>query len=154
MSEINMVNSDTASFTARQRDLLCFLWGCVVTLLLATPAFGTDNSSGGLGNLLPSAVRWGLVSVDLKTGNNLVTDGNGVNALLTPASLVKLLSTGTAFEAAQHGHDPDLTSLLLHDGQVQDGVLNGNVYLVAGGNPFLSTDDLRNPVGDVAKQVK
>lgn len=126
--------------------------GFILTLFLATHAFGADSFSGRLNSFLPSTARWGLMAVEQSTGKNVVAAGNAIHNLLIPASLVKLFTTGAALEAAQLQHAPDMTTRILHDGTVQDGVLKGNLYLVGGGNPFLSSDDLHKAADSVKGQ--
>ena len=71
-------------------------------------------------------------------------DGNilaGVNQdrMFVPASNMKLISTG----AALHLLGPSYTfeTTLAHDGIIEDGVLQGNLFLVGGGDPTLGPKD-------------
>ncbi len=58
---------------------------------------------------------------------------------LVPASNQKILTTYTALEVL--GSDTRFTTQVRMEGAIVDGVLDGNLFLVGGGDPFLSTDD-------------
>lgn len=60
---------------------------------------------------------------------------------LLPASLLKTVTTGVVLEL--FGPHYSFTTLLAVDGQIRRGVLDGNVYIIGGGDPTLcSTDSL------------
>ena len=80
--------------------------------------------------------------MDLKTGINIVSAGNTAE-LLSPASLVKLITTGVALEQEKDGKHVALATEILHDGQVEKNTLNGNIYLRGNGNCFFTADDLK-----------
>ncbi len=61
---------------------------------------------------------------------------------LVPASNQKLLSTYAAL--LQFGPDYRFTTTVRADGVITDGVLDGDLYFVGGGDPFLSTDSWRS----------
>lgn len=57
---------------------------------------------------------------------------------LVPASNMKLLTTGVALEVL--GKDYRFKTTLVYDGKIgSDGVLNGNIYIVGGGDPTLGS---------------
>ncbi len=58
---------------------------------------------------------------------------------LIPASNQKLLTTYAALVV--FGPDHRFTTSLRTEGDITNSVLNGDLYLVGGGDPFLSTDD-------------
>ena len=60
------------------------------------------------------------------------------NRSVTPASVMKLLTTGTGF--ARLGSDFRFTTRLLMRGDTdRDGVLHGDLYIVGGGDPLLGS---------------
>ncbi len=61
---------------------------------------------------------------------------------LVPASNQKLLATYAAL--IQFGPDYRFTTTVRADGVITDGVLEGDLYFVGGGDPFLSTDSWRS----------
>jgi D-alanyl-D-alanine carboxypeptidase/D-alanyl-D-alanine-endopeptidase (penicillin-binding protein 4) len=71
--------------------------------------------------------------------------------MLVPASNMKLISTG----AAVHHLGPEFRfeTSIGHDGEITEGVLNGNVYIIGGGDPTLgSTDSIATPIEKVFSQ--
>lgn len=56
---------------------------------------------------------------------------------LTPASVMKLITTATALEIL--GVDYRFETTLEYDGHIEDGVLQGNVYIRGGGDPTLGS---------------
>ena len=77
---------------------------------------------------------WAMEFLDLGTGQPVF----GVNArkLMVPGSTTKLLTTGTALEIL--GADHRFTTRVYRTGPVRDGVLEGDLVLVASGDPNLS----------------
>lgn len=67
---------------------------------------------------------------------------SGADIPLVPASNQKLLTTYAALE--QLGPDHRFVTTVRIDGVVTDGVLAGDLYLIGGGDPFLSTEDWRS----------
>lgn len=75
-----------------------------------------------------------------------VTDGRGgkivdINSekMLVPASNMKLISTGAAIH--HFGPEYRFGTSIGYDGEIIDGVLKGNVYIVGGGDPTLASKD-------------
>lgn len=77
-----------------------------------------------------------VVEVD---GRTLVDEG--ANLALIPASNQKLLTTFAALEVL--GTETRLTTRVSRVSGVTDGVLDGDLYFVGGGDPFLVTDAWR-----------
>jgi serine-type D-Ala-D-Ala carboxypeptidase/endopeptidase (penicillin-binding protein 4) len=57
---------------------------------------------------------------------------------LVPASVLKTITTGTALALLGPGYR--FTTVLQHDGEVEDKVLKGNIYIRGGGDPTLGSD--------------
>lgn len=71
-------------------------------------------------------------------------DGESIVALndgkmLAPASNMKLISTGAALFSL--GPDFRFATDLAHDGEISDGVLHGNLYIVGGADPLTGSKD-------------
>jgi D-alanyl-D-alanine carboxypeptidase/D-alanyl-D-alanine-endopeptidase (penicillin-binding protein 4) len=80
--------------------------------------------------------------------------GDGTNAwfahnstaLLAPASNMKLLTAAAALEIL--GADTTLSTRFLADSAPQDGVVAGNLYVVGGGDPLLTTEAYQRRNGE------
>lgn len=82
------------------------------------------------------SANWGFVVYDPK--NKKVINSYNENASLIPASTTKLLTTETAMSIL--GKDFQWTTQLEYSGQIDEqGVLNGNLYIVGSGDPSLGT---------------
>lgn len=76
--------------------------------------------------------------VQVRDGSNVVLASNDVQALV-PASNLKVLTAAAALDLLDPGSR--LTTRFLTDGAPTDGnVVRGNLYMVGGGDPLLSTD--------------
>lgn len=74
---------------------------------------------------------------------------------LVPASNMKLLTTGAALEVL--GADYRFKTILAYDGQIgSDGTLNGNIYIIGGGDPTLGSKYLaaKDPERVTAEEKK
>lgn len=81
-------------------------------------------------------VKGARISVDIRevqTGR--VIEQYQPNTPVTPASTTKLITTATALQML--GPDHRLKTTLCHDGDIRDGVLHGNLYIVGGCDPTL-----------------
>lgn len=109
-----------------------------------------------LNSLLSAKVRgghWGAIVISLTRGDTLFT--RGADALMQPASTLKLFTTGLAFD--QFGPNYQLGTDVLRDSNVgSDGTLTGNLYLRGGGDPALSTRFLgsaSSPMDNLARAI-
>ena len=59
---------------------------------------------------------------------------------LTPASVLKTVTTATALEIL--GENFCFETSVLYDGEINDGVLNGNLYIYGSGDPTLNSSEL------------
>ncbi|MEX2596183.1 MAG: D-alanyl-D-alanine carboxypeptidase/D-alanyl-D-alanine-endopeptidase [Salibacteraceae bacterium] len=85
-----------------------------------------------------AALKHGSVSftaVNLDNGK-VIADHNAFKAMV-PASLAKLSTTWIALK--QLGENHVFKTRILHTGEVVDGTLNGNLIVVAGGDPSLGS---------------
>lgn len=82
---------------------------------------------------------------DATSGQRLY--GHDDQRSVTPASVQKLLTTGTAF--ARLGSSFRFTTRLLMRGEVdREGVLHGDLYIIAGGDPLLGSYRYRQTTAD------
>ena len=86
------------------------------------------------------------VVADARTGK--VMESRGSTALVPPASVAKVITGLYALEALGTKHK--FRTSIYADGQMKGDVLHGDLILVGGGDPTLSSDHLN----DLAKQLK
>jgi len=89
----------------------------------------------------------GCVVADARSGRVLEAV-NPVRAL-PPASVVKALTTAYAFDHLGPGYR--FRTRLIADGRLTDGRLDGDLWLVGGGDPLLDTDALNDLARDMAE---
>lgn len=81
------------------------------------------------GSTLTCAIR------DLSTGETLCAYQESLQ--ITPASVLKLVTTATALELL--GSDYRFPTTLAYDGHIADGTLHGNLYIIGSGDPSLGS---------------
>lgn len=103
----------------------------LMILVLATslPARAADQAA------------WLVVAAD-----GTVLEAQDPDRALAAASVTKLLTGWAALNTLGHNHR--FTTDLVTAGSVNDGVLDGDLWLVGGGDPFLTTDDFANLIAD------
>lgn len=72
---------------------------------------------------------------NIETGEPILQHRAEKNTI--PASTTKLVTTATALEIL--GPDFTFTTRLQYDGTIENGVLNGNLYIMGGGDPTLGS---------------
>ncbi len=75
----------------------------------------------------------------VRSGNRNIGPQHNIDVPVVPASNQKIITTFVALERL--GPNFRFRTTVESDGQVVDGKLTGNLYLVGGGDPFLTTDD-------------
>lgn len=80
--------------------------------------------------------NWGFVVYDPKT-KKVISSYNETTSLI-PASTTKLLTTETAMNLL--GENFKWITQLEYSGTIEDGILNGNLYIVGSGDPSLGTN--------------
>ena len=111
--------------------------GWLVPLLFAaaqTPAQHYVDQQLRSGPLKGAA--WGVLAVD-RDGNVLCS--HNASQRLTPASNLKLVTTGTALHA--FGPDYRFPTELGYTGEIRNGVLVGDVYIIGHGDPTIGAKD-------------
>lgn len=109
---------------------------------MTLPINGTDALIAELNRIISSIDDIAIVGVDIRSmkyGDTLYTKND--QQLFTPASIMKIMTA----EAALIYLGPDYTfpTTLLTDAEgMNNGVINGNVYLVHSGDPTLTYNDL------------
>jgi D-alanyl-D-alanine carboxypeptidase/D-alanyl-D-alanine-endopeptidase (penicillin-binding protein 4) len=92
---------------------------------------------------------WGLSVKDAVTGKAVA--GRDPQHNLVPASILKVFITAAALD--KFGPEMTFTTELLYDGAVSNGFLNGNLYIVGGGDPSLGSQLIKGaqPLDEVFK---
>jgi D-alanyl-D-alanine carboxypeptidase/D-alanyl-D-alanine-endopeptidase (penicillin-binding protein 4) len=100
---------------------------------------GTAELANDLGSMINNRVRggnFGVMVVSLTRGDTLYAHNAG--EMMQPASTMKLFSTAAALD--RFGPEHRFSTDVLRDGAVGgDGVLSGNIYLRADGDPSMSS---------------
>ncbi|MEX2152647.1 MAG: D-alanyl-D-alanine carboxypeptidase/D-alanyl-D-alanine-endopeptidase [Gemmatimonadaceae bacterium] len=107
-----------------------------------------------LGSILSSRTRggtWGVLVVSVTRGDTLFSINP--DALLKPASILKMMTTGLALE--RFGPDHTFETAVLRDRPITGGVLAGSLYLRGGGDPTLSLRFWQgeSPLDALARQI-
>jgi D-alanyl-D-alanine carboxypeptidase/D-alanyl-D-alanine-endopeptidase (penicillin-binding protein 4) len=90
----------------------------------------------------------GAIFVAARTGRILYE--HNAHMTLVPASTMKLIVAATALRDLGPGYrfETDVVT----NGSIGDGALRGDVYLVGGGDPELSSNDLRTAIGVLKRE--
>jgi len=79
------------------------------------------------------------VGVCVMTGNGDMVAEINSDKMMVPASNMKLISTGAAL--FKLGPEYRFSTDIAHDGKIEDGILNGNLYIVGNGDPTTGSKD-------------
>lgn len=84
----------------------------------------------------------------LDLDSNKVIAGLGSDLSLVPASTMKIVTTATALEIL--GADKRFATTIKYSGEIDSttGVLNGNIYIIGGGDPCLGSERFEKQYGD------
>ena len=85
------------------------------------------------------ALTQGIVGICARTGDGRTLVDINAMRMMVPASNLKLVTTGVALN--ELGPEYRFETAVGHDGTVTDGVLDGNVYIIGGGDPTLGSKD-------------
>lgn len=124
-----------------------------IVFLLLLVVFGPSTwTYGQTPPSTPEALRarYGVVDEDLgyllfDPVDGKILEAHRPDEPRIPASTAKIVTTVAALQIL--GADYRFSTSLLTAGEVRDGTLTGAVYLRGGGDPTLSTDDLRELAG-------
>jgi D-alanyl-D-alanine carboxypeptidase len=145
----------------------------VCVLVLASTAMAAQGGflEAKLKELLPTNADFAVSAVYMETGkkmleiNNIKTNSPSPQSspprgeeikgqALVPASLVKLFTAGAVLERLSKD-DIDMTTTILHDGIITNGIIEGSLYIKGRGNALLSTRDLAEAIKELkAKGIK
>ena len=83
-----------------------------------------------------NTASWGMKAVD---GKGKVLAEYNPSAKMTPASNMKLITTGCALHSL--GADFRFPTSIAYSGEIVDGTLRGDIYIVGGGDPTIGAAD-------------
>ena len=118
----------------------------VISVIFSSSA-QTDSLQGKVDALLSDPTfSHATVGICVMRADGEKIAGANEEKMLTPASNMKLISTGAALY--QLGTDYKFTTDLAYDGEItEDGVLEGDLYIIGGADPTLgSKDTLATPL--------
>lgn len=69
---------------------------------------------------------------------------------LTPASVMKTVTTAVALEVL--GENFRFETSILYDGKIENGILNGNLYIRGSGDPTLNSSELKTKKDSIIEQ--
>ena len=117
----------------------------IYTALTAAVAAAQENAATeGIQQKIESIVNGdvlgeAVVGVCARLGNGQTIVDINAGDLLVPASNMKLISTGAALHAL--GGDYKYNTTVAYDGNIVDGVLIGDLYIIGGGDPTIASKD-------------
>ncbi len=85
------------------------------------------------------SLREAVVSICAKKGGGQTLVDIDAKSMVIPASNMKLITTGAALHTL--GSDYRFETKIGHDGQIEDGLLKGNLYIIGGGDPTTGSKD-------------
>ncbi len=86
-------------------------------------------------NLKLASASVSYLVIDADTGDEILS--YNPNLSMTPASVLKIISTASALD--KFGESKTFTTKLMYSGEIENGTLNGNIYIVGGGDPALGS---------------
>lgn len=106
----------------------------ILSLLITVSVFGQNLKTPTTPEELENTI-WAFSVQDASTGDQLVDIH--AHQLMTPASTMKLVSTGTAL--SMKGGEYRFTTIVATDGEIVDSVLKGNLYILGSGDPSIGS---------------
>ena len=118
----------------------------ILTTILISQATGAQSVQQAVETIISdAALSEATIGICVRTGDGRTLADIDADNMIMPASNMKLLSTGTALHRL--GPDYQHITKITHDGQIENGVLKGNLYIVGGGDPTTgSKDSIATPV--------
>ena len=114
----------------------------ILTILFSITAAGQQNSdiSSALKTIASDpALANAFISVCIRTEDGSTLAQINPNTMMAPASNMKLITTGAALHTL--GGDFRYITQIGHSGHIQDGTLEGNLYIIGGGDPTTGSAD-------------
>ena len=124
----------------------------ILTTILFSQAVGAQTLQQTIEKILSDpALSESTIGICVRTGDGKTLAEIESDNMILPASNMKLISTG----AAMHRLGPDYryATRIAHDGQIENGILKGNLYIIGAGDPTTgSKDSIATPLTQVFAQ--
>ena len=116
----------------------------LLTLLSLFAAYAAASAQADVQKYLDSLDRVAPLDESVWGACAIRADGRKIASLhemhkMIPASNLKLVTTGIAMKTLGAGFEFETS--LAYSGEVTDGVLNGDLYIIGGGDPTLGSSD-------------
>ena len=96
-------------------------------------------------------MRGASVSIMIKEiGSDSVVYSYDANREVIPASIIKTITTATALEIL--GEDFRYETAIMYDGQVNDSILNGNIYIYGSGDPSIGSSNIEADSDNIIRE--
>ncbi|MBE6251628.1 MAG: hypothetical protein E7111_08290 [Bacteroidales bacterium] len=116
------------------------IYTIIAFLLVAVQSFGQNSLQQKAEALAGGEVFCNAaVGIKVTTGGGDILAEHNSRKMFTPASNMKLISTGVALHSL--GADYRFRTQIAYDGHISDGVLHGNLYIVGGADPVTGSKD-------------
>ena len=94
------------------------------------------------------ALSEAVVGICVRSGDGRTLAEIDADNMILPASNMKLISTGAALHTL--GPEHQFETKIGHDGQILEGILKGNLYIIGGGDPTTcSKDSIATPQAEL-----
>ncbi len=128
-------------FTIVYSDMKKFLFVLLFALGFASISFAQSKAQNYINRQMKTDPFFknaivGILAVD--ENGNMVAEWNSNLPMLT-ASTMKTITTGVGLHAL--GKDFRYTTKVAYSGEIKDGVLNGDIIIIGGGDPTLGSPD-------------
>lgn len=114
----------------------------------ARPLASQDKSLSRLISDSKLAGEVGLCCVTLDQGK--LVEQKNANSAFAPASVLKIFTALYALDVL--GKDFSYETRVVHDGQLRDGIIHGNLYLIGQGDPSFDTDMMVSLVKSITEK--
>lgn len=126
-----------------RRDLLAGMFSALGTGAMANPVvvspYGlTPRGTNAIVTEQAPIGRFGFVLIDIESGK--IMDSANEDDLFIPASLSKIPTSYAAMKV--HGPAARFATKLRANGPINNGILEGDLHMIGGGDPSLDTNDL------------
>lgn len=128
--------------TTTRRDILSGLGGLALgSVTHSAHAMSSNGAARGTSKVIAEQApigRFGFILVDLESGD--VLDSRSPDGLFIPASLAKIPTSIAAMKVL--GLGASFATRIKAEGKIANGVLQGNLHLIGGGDPSIDTNHL------------